>query len=449
MPSVREFFLAEAGDCLARLERVVEESTPGTVDAAELLRVARLLRGSAQMARNQHVESASRVLESAVRAIVDDGGAWDEATRERARETLADLRALVEAGESVTAREARVARVVERWRRPEGEPAAAASPAASPADAQSEEEFQAYAAREVAGVLSELDRCVPILDREPRNREPLKAILRRQRALLGSTRVETLPAVVETLRTIDQICRLIARQDVAVEDEWLELFRVARRVLGETVEALVAGDVPTATPSQPALRRLRGTLLDRYGVSGEPARPQVPPGVEPPRNVVEFFRHEAGILLGRIERMAGDLARASADRQSVLRRELHGALTALRDTALGLGFGRSARMAETALARVGGSTATEVLDLLPSLQETVEADRPVSVAAAREGARTAGGAESGAGAPGDAEAAAERLAMLRRRAEALRPVIERAVATDAAAREAVAELFDLIHRDPS
>ncbi|HEX6938377.1 MAG TPA: hypothetical protein VF158_03120 [Longimicrobiales bacterium] len=451
MPSVRDFFVAEAGECLLRLGRLVEAAASDGVNAAELLRLTRLLRGSAQMAREKYVASVAGALEAAAHSIARGEIAWDDGARARVLDTLADLRALIDPGESVTAREARVSRALERWRRSDAAaPAAPARPAPPRPTVAETEAFHDYAAREVAGVLSELDRNVPILEREPRNREPLKAVLRRQRALLGSARLDELPAVADALRTIDQICRLIARQDVAVEGEWLDLFRLARRVLGESVEALVAGSVPDATPSQPALGRIRETLLERYGIFHDPPRPQVLPGVEPPRNVVEFFRHEARILIGRIERMAGDLARASADRQAVLRRELQGALTALRDTALGFGFGRSARMADTALARVGGSTASEVLDLLPSLRETIETDEPVSVAAARGDAPEPGdaaGARDGAGAPGAAGTEGERpRAALLRRAEALRPAIERAVARDAEARAALAELFDLIRQ---
>src|SRR5690606_26415891 len=199
----------------------------------------------------------------------------------------------------------------------------------------------------------------------------------------------------------------------------------------------------------------------------------------------------------------GDLDRATGDRQTVLRRELQAAITALRDTALGLGFGRTARMADTALARVGGITASEVLDLLPSLRETVETDQPVSVSVARgeeEASRAeagvaaspeapgvaagpdgttgvavtadggSGAAASHEGAPGVAtshdgasasghgaggETEREvvpiatlvyRGAALVARAEQLRPILERALAGNEEALDALAELYDLIRQ---
>lgn len=474
MPIVRDFFRTEAEDCLRRLDELLDAAAPGAVDAAELLRVSRLLRGSAQMAREDDVATLARALESVARAVVSDVVAWDEELAARVRDTVAELRALVEAesGQERAARAAMAARALDRWM-----PATQAPAPASPAPTRSaDDEFQEFAAREVAAIGAEMDRSLPVLEREPRNREPLKAILRRQRALLGATRVDELPPVAEALRAIDRICRLIARQDVAVEGDWFELFRAARRVLAESVEGLVAGTPPTETPSLPALRRIRDGLLDRYGVLQDAPRPQMPAGVEPPKNVGEFFHHEAGVLLARIERMAGDLERAPGDRQLVLRRELQAALAALRDTALGLGFGRTARMADTALARVGGSTASEVLDLLPSLRETIESDQPVSVSAARaagEGEDTEPEAISepapshdGAAAAADGRAAASdhavgaasgdgavpitnlvyRGAALVQRAEELRPTLERALAGNVEALEALDELYDLIRQ---
>ncbi len=456
MAIVRDFFRTEADECLRRLEELLEAAATGSLDAPELLRVARLLRGSAQMAREEEVASVARALETVARGVVSDVVAWDEELAARVRSTVADLQALVESTEPQPdrgARAARAKRALDRW----VQPAAPAAPPTPAADA--DEEFQDFAAREVASIGAEMDRCLPVLVREPRNREPLKAILRRQRALLGATRVDDLPPVAEALRAIDRICRLIARQDVPVEGDWLELFRTARRVLAESVEGMVAGTPPATTPSLEPLRRIRDGLLGRYGVLQEPQRAQMPAGVEPPKNVGEFFLHEAGVLIGRIERMAGDLERATPDRQLVLRRELQGALAALRDTALGLGFGRSAQMAETALARVGGATASEVLDLLPKLRETVESDQPVSVAAARGAAEgdgaAAGGAGQGAashrpaaGADGvvPVSALVYRGPALLKRAEELRPVIERALDGHEDALRALEELYDLIRQ---
>lgn len=502
MTTVQEFFRTEAEDCLRRLDALLDGAVADGVDAPELLRLTRLLRGSAQMAREDDIAALARAFESVARAVVSNVVAWDEELAARARETVAELRALVEAeaGQERAERAARAVRALDRWRPSPAETPTEPSPAAARAVA---EEFQDFAAREVAGIGAEMDRCLPILEREPRNREPLKAILRRQRALLGAARIDELPPVAEALRAIDRICRLIARQDAPVEGDWLELFRTARRVLAESVEGLVAGTPPTETPSLESLRAIRDGLLDRYGVLQEPLRPQVQAGVEPPKNVGDFFRHEAGVLLTRIERMASDLDRATGDRQTVLRRELQAAITALRDTALGLGFGRTARMAETALARVGGITASEVLDLLPSLRETVETDQPVSVSVARgeeEASRAeagvaaspeapgvaagpdgttgvavtadggSGAAASHEGAPGVAtshdgasasghgaggETEREvvpiatlvyRGAALVQRAEELRPILERALAGNDEALEALSELYDLIRQ---
>src|SRR5690606_21416950 len=101
-------------------------------------------------------------------------------------------------------------------------PASPASPASgaertADAEARSRIEFHAYVAAEVSGILSTVEAALHRLELVPRDREPLKSILRRQRALLGSARLESLTEIAETLRSIDQVCRLIARRDVPVQ----------------------------------------------------------------------------------------------------------------------------------------------------------------------------------------------------------------------------------------
>lgn len=502
---VREFFVQEASDCLDAIEQLLSDE--GRPDATALLRHARTLRGSAQMAREDDVWTAARVLEAAIRALISRVLEWDDDVSRHARDTVADLRALVAGGSATPASEI-VARTIERWRRPgvqlpgapgvSGDlgdagasgtsgmgpaPTAGASQggaalggaldspgsahpthpsnvteasgaaggmadagasraaggdgsgyagsmahAASAGSSGERDAFLAFAAREVSSILSALESALNTLARAPRDREPLKSILRCQRALLGSAQLDSLPAVAETLNAIDQICRLIARQDVAVQDRWYDFFRAARDVLADAAAALLEGEVPVRTPSVPRMAELRDALQAEYlGGHEVPTPPPPPIGAPTGAEAADFFRTEARLLLKRIERMAADLDTAPADREAVLRRELGATLEALRDTALTFGYARVGTLAHSARSRARGNAGSELLALLPNLSAAIEA---------------------AATADDDAvpiEDLLYRGEAALRRALQLRPVLETVLGNDARAREALDEIFDLMH----
>src|SRR5690625_6301778 len=115
MGSVRDFFVSEAAECLAAIERLLDEAQ-GPVAADELLRHARTLRGSARMAREDEVMTAARALEAAARAIGDGTIAWTPDAAQGVRDTVDDLRALVDGSEPDDERAGRIRCVIDRWR---------------------------------------------------------------------------------------------------------------------------------------------------------------------------------------------------------------------------------------------------------------------------------------------------------------------------------------------
>src|SRR5215211_3866747 len=93
MATLTEYFETEAHDYLAQLDRDLERPRP---DAALLQRIARALRGSAQMAREERVVRVAGMLEAVARGVVDGGMSWSLELAARARQTVADLRVLVD-----------------------------------------------------------------------------------------------------------------------------------------------------------------------------------------------------------------------------------------------------------------------------------------------------------------------------------------------------------------
>src|SRR5690606_3833231 len=104
-------------DCLEQLHAVLDSSDDSRVDAAEPHRVSRLLRGSAQMARESRVQAVARALELAGRALVQGARAWGEDLRSVLERTLEDLASLVEGDGPDAQLDERAAAALERWER--------------------------------------------------------------------------------------------------------------------------------------------------------------------------------------------------------------------------------------------------------------------------------------------------------------------------------------------
>lgn len=445
MGPVREFFVTEAGECLDALEALIRDAAGPHVDVGEFLRLSRMLRGSAQMAREEHVRYAAQMLEGVARALASRTLVWGDDLRIRALATVADLRALVAIDAATPESARRIAGVRNRW----PDPGIKAPPPPDLTIPEQEEivtpgalaatpEFLAYAAREVSGTLAELNAALPVLIRQPRAREPLKKILRRQRALLGAAQLDAVPIVAETLRSIDSISRLVAARDASVVGDWLAAYTAARDVLAEAIGPLLEGRVPEHAPSAATLQGLRETLFSKYGTQEEKRPPQPVIADAPPIEVLNFFRGEARILLDRIDRMGRELGAAAPERQVALRRELITAMTALRDMADTFGFAETSVKAEQAIGRLSRSGAEEVSAWVERLRAAVEAHK------VEEATHTEAEPETGADAPVPIQDLCYQGDAALRRALELRTVLENALQRGVGVQDVVDELFDLI-----
>src|SRR3954466_1542379 len=110
-----DFFALEAGECLDRLETLVQGSTPPPAD--EFLRMARVLRGSALMPAQPPIAKGAAGLEAFARSNRDQQQAWDSGTREHIAQSVEEFRLLVrrvrEWNEADTARAGRLSRDLE------------------------------------------------------------------------------------------------------------------------------------------------------------------------------------------------------------------------------------------------------------------------------------------------------------------------------------------------
>jgi chemotaxis protein histidine kinase CheA len=259
MPTLSEYFEAETRELLGQLQRELQRTTP---DTSLLYRVTRAVRGTAQMARAERVQRAAAAFEAALRDLAGDRVAWSAEFAQRARDSVEDLFDMLRGSHGDPAQDDLLIRMLERW--PDTMPA--------PVDASAEvgpdmAEFRRFAAREVDAIASALDAALHQLAATPMDREPLKVVLRRQRALLGSARLDSIPVVAEILRAVEDLTRVVAKLDVGVKQEWLDIYRVARDGLRAAVEPLARDEDPPASHAVSRLRHIRNELLERYGAA--------------------------------------------------------------------------------------------------------------------------------------------------------------------------------------
>jgi HPt (histidine-containing phosphotransfer) domain-containing protein len=124
-----DYFAVEAAEYLVRLARLLAQ--PEGPELAELVRLARAIRGGAQLAELDPIARVAERLETAGRRAISGDLAWTEAMRALSLLTVADLQQLVDTLGRWGPEEAdRATRAVRRWDEPLSAAAAPAPPVA-------------------------------------------------------------------------------------------------------------------------------------------------------------------------------------------------------------------------------------------------------------------------------------------------------------------------------
>ena len=198
-----DFFALEAGECLDRLETLVDSGTPPPGD--EFLRMARVLRGSALMAGQTQIAKAAAGLETLARSHRDQPRPWDAGTREHLAQAIEEFRLLVrrvrEWTEADTLRAERLGRGFEGLTgKPAGDELVHPT---EPARQELHTGVRAFVAREGALIASALDRAARTLRVTPADREPLYNVIRRMQSLRGLAELNELPPLPDILDGIE------------------------------------------------------------------------------------------------------------------------------------------------------------------------------------------------------------------------------------------------------
>jgi hypothetical protein len=261
MATLREYFDSEAAVYLDGLQALA--AADAGVDLAALTRLSRGLRGTAQIAREEHVFRAAAALESAASSLAGQPIEWTAAARTHLLDAVAALRDLAGPIDLDSGRDERIEMVLAACR--------SLAPAPGPAAAAAADEdslharFRDYVAAEADAIARVIDDSIDAFRADPMNRDALRAVLRRHRALLGAARLDEIRVVAETVRAVEDIAGIIGKLDAPIKREWLDVFRCARDVLRSAAASLRAGEDPRPTTALSRLRTLHEELLDRYG----------------------------------------------------------------------------------------------------------------------------------------------------------------------------------------
>ncbi|HYC32556.1 MAG TPA: Hpt domain-containing protein, partial [Gemmatimonadales bacterium] len=194
-----DFFALEAGECLDRLESLVDREDPPPPD--EFFRAARVLRGSALMAGQQPIARAAAGLEAVARALRDGRRGWEPALREHLSQSVEDFRLLVrrvrEWGDGETARATRLGLGLESLAGRAGDAERRTDPG------EINTGVRAFVAREGALIASALDRAARALHAAPGDREPLYTVIRRMQSLRGLAELGELVPLPEIMDGIE------------------------------------------------------------------------------------------------------------------------------------------------------------------------------------------------------------------------------------------------------
>ena len=388
-----EYFAQEAGEYLDRLDALL--SRPEAPDPVEFFRLARGVRGSAQLAGAQGVALVAEGMEDAARALRDGALAWSDDVQRRARETAADLRVLVGSSARWGTEEDRRAReAVARW---EGTGAARRQGGAGGGG-----QIFDFLRREMAGVVGEMDRALAELRESPTGREPLRAVLRRMRPVRGVAGMDNLSPVLELLEGIEDAAHEVLSRTSAVAAREMELLSAGRDALAAAGVALERGEGVGETPELQRFRQVRDGMEpegdDEEGVVPvaslfhDDAGPHVVSSPMAPAPTGEttlvaevdaFLRMEATGFLDRAEGLIASLS-ARPTRFARIARELKELARGVGDLAVTYGMTAIAGAAEDAAARIARAATPEdargaLLRLRSSLPGASSVSEPAAV----------------------------------------------------------------------
>jgi len=363
-PSILEIFAADARKYVDRLHRAM--SAEGGPDVDGVRRACRRLQHAAVLADHEPVIHAATALQkTAVQLIAGKRTVSDELTS-AVQAVIQELDAVVAALPASDAQaEARLRQVSESLTAvPRGTPVTP--------EAEAVNEGRGAPAGHVAGdeahavldaLIVDLGDAVERLENDPRDREPLKSMLRKIRRLRELERVEVLTPEDKALSAVEELILQIADLNATVGPGYLTVFRHAREVL----EGLRAGGPSAPSVTQVGGRaievdRLKESVMDKVRRSRQvvwvsdlffPEGPHVvacPLAEEQGGSTERYFLTEATQRLDRCENLRKTMLEADSEQMRLAGESLAHTLRHLRERAAAFNHGALGRVVRRAAA---------------------------------------------------------------------------------------------------
>jgi|GEM_PF-4232817 len=242
-----DHFVREAGDYLDELELLLRGA--GEPDPERVFRLARGVRGSAQVAGADPAADVAARLEGAARFVRDGRIAWASELRDRFIESVAELRAIVPSFRDGWSEEevARLRAIAERWGAFENE--------AVPAERSGPANITDFVRSELATVVSVIRKVAGEMARTPSATAPPRELLDAIRVVRGVSGSPSLAPVLEVIDGVEDLARHLAIHGGEGAVARLDALDSARDALESAIRALEKDEGPD--PEDPALWRFR------------------------------------------------------------------------------------------------------------------------------------------------------------------------------------------------
>jgi len=359
-----EIFAADARKYLDRLHEALGGEGGTNVDA--IRRAARRLHHAAVLANHEAAAYASSAMQKLSVQVIAGKREWTDELNRSMRDVVLELDSVVAAlPEADTAAELRLREAADALR---DEPASVTPETVvedTDPDAATVEVDPGESEAVLAALIGDLGDAVERLENDPRDREPLKAMLRKIRRLRELERVEVLSPEDKALSAVEELILQIADLNATVGPGYLTVFRHAREVL----EGMQLGgpDAPSVTKvggRAVEVDRLKESVMEKVRRARQviwvsdlfyPEGPHIvscPVATEQAGSPEGYFIKEATQRLERSENLRQTMLESSTEQMRLAGESLANTLRHLRERAAAfnhMGMGRLVRRAAAAL----------------------------------------------------------------------------------------------------
>ncbi len=372
MQSMLDVFVRDAQDDLRKLSATLPKAVQDPSEVREVQRLGRRVAYNARLAQQKEFAAVGDLIYDAASAALAGTRPWTAQMSTDVGEAVTGLHTLVQVVKSPPIDfEHRVRAIGERLRgrlglaAPEGPsvpiPAVrpgAAGPAPKAAGAPSGEGL--------VGLITQLRDAVGRLERDPRDREPLKGVLRKVRPMRDKPDFPKIPAVHTALSAVEEIILSIADQNATVGPAHLALFTRAREALeaalravkedatlggverhGGEIERLKAKILETARRARPVI-----WVTELFFDDPGPHVVSCPKAESAPGGQEAFFRKEVVARLDAAEELRKKMEASGAEQARLAGESLSATLRVLRERAVAFGHRELGRITRRAAAAV-------------------------------------------------------------------------------------------------